>query len=575
MRNINNIKNIAVFHCTSEVGSAWGCAEGISQTLSRMGYTVLDCARPENQKITYEDLSMVDLIILSAPEWYYQNLIQLFGSRWAKLKARKVAWFAESAHRDDREFPMAEVLKLVDVGYFPAIQDAEEFNGKFLPFGADIQIFRPMSIKKEFDAAFLGSMYPKRIDYVKGINYPITHIHSLSDADPIKSFQMLAQAYNSTKIFVNLPALSRLIVTKVTEVMACKTMVITPFLDHISALQNMSQFENGRHLVYYDPTKPEILGDVIKYYLHNPAEIDRIANNGYEYVIENFSLEKMLETIISESEESASNLLVTSSCKDKPERIDFHECPLCESTKLIRHKIGNCSNHPLYYKDLNQEILWMQCNECEHIFTSGYYSEWACNIIFNKINSSQKAGYKIEDNRVISSRMVENVLPFCSSGRWLDVGFGNGSLLFTAMEYGFTPIGIDLRHENVEILKSYGIDAYATPLNELQLENLCAVISLADVLEHVPFPKPFLRHAYSLLEKDGLLLISMPNTESMSWKMLDKENSNPYWGELEHYHNFSKTRLYLLLVEAGFSPIKYRVSERYRACMEIVARKIV
>lgn len=65
----------------------------------------------------------------------------------------------------------------------------------------------------------------------------------------------------------------------------------------------------------------------------------------------------------------------------------------------------------------------------------------------------------------------------------------------------------------------------------------------------------------------------MPNSESMLWRALDQTKTNPYWGELEHYHNFSRTRLYQLLEETGFEPVIYGISERYRACMEVIARK--
>ena len=53
--------------------------------------------------------------------------------------------------------------------------------------------------------------------------------------------------------------------------------------------------------------------------------------------------------------------------------------------------------------------------------------------------------------------MVEKVLDYKSSGLWLDVGFGNGSLLFTAQEYSFQPVGLDLRKSNVEDLKMVSI----------------------------------------------------------------------------------------------------------------------
>jgi hypothetical protein len=48
---------------------------------------------------------------------------------------------------------------------------------------------------------------------------------------------------------------------------------------------------------------------------------------------------------------------------------------------------------------------------------------------------------------------------------------------------------------------------------------------------------------------------------------------NPYWGEIEHYHNFGRRRLYALLEEHGFEPARYGVSFRYRACMEVIARR--
>ena len=58
-----------------------------------------------------------------------------------------------------------------------------------------------------------------------------------------------------------------------------------------------------------------------------------------------------------------------------------------------------------------------------------------------------------------------------------------------------------------------------------------------------------------------------------TWRLLDAVNANPYWGELEHYHNFGRARLYALLIEYGFEPLHYRVSERYRVCMEVIARR--
>jgi 2-polyprenyl-3-methyl-5-hydroxy-6-metoxy-1,4-benzoquinol methylase len=96
---------------------------------------------------------------------------------------------------------------------------------------------------------------------------------------------------------------------------------------------------------------------------------------------------------------------------------------------------------------------------------------------------------------------------------------------------------------------------------------------MADVLEHMPYPRKALEAATALLKVGGVLLISMPNSESIVWQLLDEHDANPYWGEIEHYHNFSRRTLYSLLNEYGLIPKRYGVSERYRACMEVIAVK--
>jgi protein O-GlcNAc transferase len=56
-------------------------------------------------------------------------------------------------------------------------------------------------------------------------------------------------------------------------------------------------------------------------------------------------------------------------------------------------------------------------------------------------------------------------------------------------------------------------------------------------------------------------------------RLLHANGVNPYWGEIEHYHNFSRKRLYAHLEEQGFRPAEYHISERHRLCMEMIAIK--
>ena len=220
-------------------------------------------------------------------------------------------------------------------------------------------------------------------------------------------------------------------------------------------------------------------------------------------------------------------------------------------------------------------MQWSKCDDCSHFFTEGYFTPAALDLVFRGTNPGQVVGYELEKQRPISARMVKSVIRHrANGGDWLDVGFGNGSLVFTADEFGFRAVGVDLRTGNVEALIKCGFEAYCTPIEALDQPSRYAVISMADVLEHMPFPKIGLRAAHDLLQPDGVLFLSMPNSESIIWRALDGERANPYWGELEHYHNFGRARLYKLLAESGFRPVSYDISERYRACMEVLAVKI-
>ena len=263
---------------------------------------------------------------------------------------------------------------------------------------------------------------------------------------------------------------------------------------------------------------------------------------------------------------------------NKIQRINYDSCPLCDSTDLVGEVRANCSRHELYSPRLPETMTWLRCKYCNHSFTDGYFDAAGFDELAKKSHGNQVFSVQqAEQWRHISGRMVANVsnLRDSYSGRWLDIGFGNGALLLTAQEFGYQATGIDLRSSSIEALKPYIEDVRYQDFLDVDEHGQYDVISMADVLEHIPFPKTFLDHSNTLLKPDGLIFISLPNMSAPIWKILNKNNANPYWGEIEHFHNFSRERLVSLLSEHGFEHCHYGISERYRACMEIVARKMM
>lgn len=241
---------------------------------------------------------------------------------------------------------------------------------------------------------------------------------------------------------------------------------------------------------------------------------------------------------------------------------------------MVDEATADCSRHPLFQKGLPPVMHWKRCPRCSHVFTDGHLDDESAALLLSRIHQHQRVGHDLERQRYLSARIVEKILPYQSSGTWLDIGFGNASLITTAQEFGFSTIGVDLREDNVTRLAGLGIDAKCVDFTTTAFDNPCNVISMADVLEHMPYPKQGIEAAHRLLAPGGIMFVSMPNSEAPIWHALNRQRANPYWAEIEHYHNFSRSRLYLLLEECGFKPLRYGVSERYRACMEVLATPV-
>jgi len=119
------------------------------------------------------------------------------------------------------------------------------------------------------------------------------------------------------------------------------------------------------------------------------------------------------------------------SVTDKLERTPYSFCPLCSSTQLKKLGSYDSSEHPLYSSQLTNIIMWQACEDCAHVFTQGYFSGEAGDILADNVNPDRLLAIEnSEVQRIIAGKMVATVSNQRKStcGKWLDVGFGDGSL---------------------------------------------------------------------------------------------------------------------------------------------------
>lgn len=262
-------------------------------------------------------------------------------------------------------------------------------------------------------------------------------------------------------------------------------------------------------------------------------------------------------------------------------RQSYPHCPLC--TAPLGKVIGefDCRNHALYSELLPSTLRWLRCLKCGHVHTDGYWSEHALGVLQAKAHATQLAGDHVEQKRLLWAPVVQKIFEhlgttdrtFEERRKWLDAGCGDGALIMTAAEFGFDALGLDSRSQAVDRITALGYNAVKGDLLRSASSQLCDVISLADVLEHLPFPVAGLKKGAEMLKKGGVLFISCPNMDCAAWRAMDATGSNPYWKEIEHYHNFSRSLLMTLMRSCGIHPVHYGVSLRYRAGMDIVGIK--
>lgn len=250
----------------------------------------------------------------------------------------------------------------------------------------------------------------------------------------------------------------------------------------------------------------------------------------------------------------------------EPMRIAFDSCPLCKG-KGQTLKTTRCDPRGTAPRDLT----WMQCADCDHVYAQHYYVGAGRDELLSVVAPEQTFGGDLNLQRWTWSGILNRIaaqLGSVEGKKLVDVGIGNGGCLFTAAEMGFEAVGIDIRPNVLRTPRALGYNALLIDAMEYDYSG-AHVVMLADILEHVPYPRELLKRVRAGLT--GALFVSCPNMDSVAWKYMDRLNQNVFWIDQEHYHNFTRESLYRLLRECGFEPVEYAVSSRFQACMEVIA----
>jgi len=165
------------------------------------------------------------------------------------------------------------------------------------------------------------------------------------------------------------------------------------------------------------------------------------------------------------------------------------------------------------------------------------------------------------------TELIGCLAPIHRGTRWLDYGCGNGGLVRYLLDQRVADaVGFD-RGWIVDYSRNFGIPL----LTERELAGQHGgfdVITMLEVIEHVPDPLAVLQHARRLLKPNGLLYLTTGNAQPYRDRLLAWRYVIP---EI-HVSYFEPRSLEAALTRAGFRP-GYRV--RPRGYTDIVRFKIL
>ncbi len=235
-------------------------------------------------------------------------------------------------------------------------------------------------------------------------------------------------------------------------------------------------------------------------------------------------------------------------------------CPVC----------GSSSQSPKYeLTDLAYgtpgTFRLVTCDACGHLYQSPRPTQAAIGRYYPTMY--RPFGKAIEDvtanpflrwlkHRQLRTRCVQ-VSQLRTSGALLDVGCSTGLFLNEMRRYGqWTLVGLEIEPSIAAYAADrFGLEVFNGPVEAAPWPpHSFDIITLWDVLEHLPDPRGALRCLGDLLAEGGLLIVSVPNLDSV-----DAGRFGRYWTGLDvprHFSIFRQQDIMRLTAETGYHVLR-------------------
>jgi SAM-dependent methyltransferase len=204
-----------------------------------------------------------------------------------------------------------------------------------------------------------------------------------------------------------------------------------------------------------------------------------------------------------------------------------------------------CSNCGLIYLDPRPTL-----NDIERY----YPIEYEAYFVVDQVESRLERWHLL---RALNT-LVDFVEYYAQKGRLLDIGCSTGNFLMVAHQRGWDVTGVELAPNAAKIASEhYKLRVFTGTLETAHLSDLSYnVVTMWDVLEHLPNPARAVKECHRILASGGHFIFSIPNLASFDRALFGKNWIG--WDAPRHFNLFNENTLIRLLSDAGFILIESR-----------------
>lgn len=218
----------------------------------------------------------------------------------------------------------------------------------------------------------------------------------------------------------------------------------------------------------------------------------------------------------------------------------------------IRCCVCGNTNHNAFTVKYKKHNCWIvECNQCSFTFIPPYFRKKITydNYKDNGVAEAVRQGnnwVKIERHKL----RYDLIKKYKPTGKLFDLGAGWGHFMLTGQMLGYDVYGIEIAEQPY----LYAKNDLKLPVDHIDFFKMDEakkfdVITMWDVLEHIDKADEVIEKCAKLNEKDGILVIQVPQIDSSeakkhkdSWKMMG----------LDHVNYFGKKTITLLLEKYGY-----------------------